>query len=236
MTTYQGNGSGTTGTGLDQLVEITLNDPAWPTRIKYGLITKADVEAGAAAADGLNHLIVDGIKETGIAKDGVLDGADMRPLNSYIRTNEYNAFLKFHGNDEGNTETGFHRVQGDGGASKLYGKDAIDTVADEIYHLGFTINGKTLENEDGDANQSINVVAKYMNNLLAGDLADGSLANGSAKTSATSPSNTSTNTSTSTSTNTTPAPARTPTPKTSPTRPRDSMFWRTGFSPMQACR
>ncbi len=169
-----------TGTGLDDWVDIILNDPAWPTRIGYGLISKADVQAGAEAANGMNHIIVDGIRETGVANDGSLNGTDMREVNEYIRANHLNEWVRFHGDDEGNAETGFHRVQGDGGASKLYGKNAITTVMDEAYHLGFQIKGKTLYNEDGDANQSINVVARYLNNALADDLANGSLSGGSA--------------------------------------------------------
>ncbi len=169
-----------TGTGLDAWVNIILNDPAWPTRIGYGLLTQEDVEAGADAANGMNHIIVESIIETGVANDSTLNGADMRLVNEYIRTNHLEDWIALHGDDEGNVETGFHRVQGDGASSKLYGKSAVDSVMDETYHLGFEIVGRFLYNEDGNVNQSINVVASYLNQALAADLANGSLSNDTA--------------------------------------------------------
>ena len=43
-----------------------------------------------------------------------------------------------HGDDEDGEETGFHLVQNDGAKTRLFGdENAIDTVADGIYHLGF---------------------------------------------------------------------------------------------------
>jgi len=161
---------GTTGTGLDQLVNIIVADAGLPVTVPT-----SEIAEGARAADGMNHILVEAITETGSADDGSLDAVDMHAVNSYIRGNYLNEWIELHGDDEGDEETGFHLVQGDGATTQLYNKNAVNSVADEIYHLGFKINGLTLENEDGDPNQSINVVANYLNKLLVNELTDGSL-------------------------------------------------------------
>ena len=82
-----------------------------------------------------------------------------------------------HGDDENGEETGFHLVQNDGAKTRLFGDDnAIDTVADGIYHLGFKISGTQLLNEDGNANAQLEDVAFWLNELLDADLQVGKLA------------------------------------------------------------
>jgi hypothetical protein len=51
----------------------------------------------------------------------------------------------------------------------------VNTVADGIYHLGFTIDSNRLLNEDGNKNAAVSDVATWLNSLLATDLANGSL-------------------------------------------------------------
>ena len=77
-----------------------------------------------------------------------------------------------HGDDEDDSETGFHLVQNDGATTQLFGdENAVNTVADGIYHLGFAIEDGSLLNEDGNANASLKDVAFWLNELLASDLA-----------------------------------------------------------------
>ncbi len=164
---------GTTGTGLDQLIEIITSDVGLNRRIATSEIT-----GGANAADAMNGMIVEAIVQTGVANDGTFNSADVRDLNRYLQANYEDAWTNYHGDDEGHEETGFHLVQNDGASTRLFdGKNAVNTVADGLYHLGFDIRGNRLLNEDGDANASLDQVAFWLNELLADDLAQGSLAN-----------------------------------------------------------
>ena len=165
--------SPTTGTGLDMLVDTINNDLGLNQRT-----SGEDIAAGASAADQMNQIIIQGIRETGIANDGALGASDLRDLNAWIRENALNRWIELHGDDEGNgDETGFHRVQNDGGKALLFGKKAVDTVADGIYHLGFEIKHGRFLNEDGNGNVSIEAVAHWLDSLLKKELLDGSLAN-----------------------------------------------------------
>ena len=66
-------------------------------------------------------------------------------------------------------------MQNDGAKSRLYANNAVDTVADGIYHLGFEIDGYRFLNEDGNGNVSVETMAYWLNDLLADDLVAGSL-------------------------------------------------------------
>jgi hypothetical protein len=163
---------GSSGTGLDQLVGIITSDTT--------LLRKAgaaDVAAGASAADALNHLIVQAIRATGVANNGDLTVADLYAVNAWLRGNRLGDWTTLHGDDECNAETGFHRVQNDGASGRLFDRNAVDTVADGIYHLGFEICDGRVLNEDGDANASLIKVSEWLGSLLAADLAGSGLKN-----------------------------------------------------------
>ena len=156
-----------TGSGLDQLVDIITSDERLQNRI-----SAEDIQGGAEAANEMNAIIVEAVKATGVAHNGKITGSDVRDINSYIRENHLERWTELHGDDEGNEETGFHLVQNDGANSRLFGKNAVNTVADGIYHLGFEIEGNRLLNEDGNRNVSLNQAADWMNQLLADDFSD----------------------------------------------------------------
>jgi hypothetical protein len=159
--------SGTTGTGLDQLVEIINEDAGLQSRLPL-----AEQNAGAAAANAMNEIIVDGIRELGLARDGSLSVADVTRLADHIQANHAEAFMAAHGDDEGNVETGFHLVQNDGALTELYGRNAVNTVADGLYHLVFGYEGDRLINEDGNRNVRLEEATDWLNRLLADDLAE----------------------------------------------------------------
>jgi hypothetical protein len=161
---------GTTGTGLDQLVNLIAQDGGLNRRISTSQITE-----GACAANEMNKLIIQAIKVTGVANDNTLTTADVRVLNLYIRANHLEAWTRFHGDDAGDVETGFHKVQNDGATSRVFGRNAVNTVADGLYHLGFQISRNNFVNEDGAANVSVEQVTVWLNSLLQADLANGSL-------------------------------------------------------------
>ena len=164
---------GSTGTGLDQLVELIVDDTGLNDRI-----SQAQINAGATAANGMNQILVDGIRATGIADDGDLTALDMRDLNAWIRAKHGAEWTALHGDDEEGVETGFHLVQGDGATDYLYSTETVNTLADGLYHAGFSIQWDRFVNEDGNGNASLGDVATWLSLLLADDLADGALGSG----------------------------------------------------------
>ena len=169
-----------TGTGLDKLTKVILDSDGLQMRVGFGQLTEDEIYTAAVAADKMNDIILEGINETGIANDGVLDKAEMRDLQGYIHGNYAAEWSQLYGNDTNGQSTSFHLMLGWGHDAELFGRQAICHVAKDVYQLGFDLNGYMLENEDGNQGQSINVVAGHLNKLLAGDLADGSLAGSSA--------------------------------------------------------
>jgi Ca2+-binding RTX toxin-like protein len=164
---------GTTGTGLDALVDTIEND----TGLNDNL-SQRQINDGAAAADAMNALIVEGIKATGIADDGDLTALDVVDLGHWIAAHHLAEWTGLHGNDENGHETGFHLVENDGSRAYLYFEDAVDTIAEGIYDLGFGTQWDRFKNEDGNANERISDVSDWLTLLLQKDLADGSLASG----------------------------------------------------------
>lgn len=162
---------GSTGTGLDQIIDIIYNDEGLNKRISTG-----DMREGAAAADAMNTIVVDAIRATSIASDGEISIDDARTLNQYIHTHYEHEWIELHGDDENGEETGFHLVQADGAKTRLFEKNAINKVADGIYHLGFpAANKRRLLNEDGNKNASFKNLSLWLNGLLAKDLQNGNL-------------------------------------------------------------
>ncbi len=164
--------AGTTGTGLDALVDVITADPGLMNRISLN-----EINAGAAAADTMNKIILQSIKANGLANDGRITASDVATLADFIKTHHGNVWTRAHGDDENNTETGFHLVQGDGGQTRLYADAAVNTVADGLYHLGFGHKSGRLINEDGNGNASLSDVAFWLDELLRDDLEAGTLYN-----------------------------------------------------------
>jgi len=158
--------AGTTGTNLDMIVNVILND--------RGLLKKvptSDLRAGATTADAMNHLIVEAIKAEGLGNDKKLTTADIRTVNNYLVTNYAEKWAELHGDDEDGEETGYHRIQNDGATTRLYADNVMNTIADGIYHLGFATNrSDRLLNEDGNANQRFEKVAWWLDSSLKKDL------------------------------------------------------------------
>ena len=161
ITYYYGDPS-TTGTGFDRLTDWMRLDPG------LALWTSAmDINDGLAAADRLLHLYVDAIAAMGVNSDGWITRNDLRLINSWIRDNRYAEFVEDHGDDEGDgTETGFHKIQNDGGSTQFFDRNLINTVADGMFHVGFEIEGEVFVNEDGDRNQSLSDVSSWVNYFL----------------------------------------------------------------------
>ncbi len=162
---------GTTGTSLDYIVLYIYNEP--------GLLRKVsmeDIRVGARSANGMNELIVQAIKATGVASNDYISKDEVKELNVYLSTNYQGEWMALHGDDEDDEETGYHRVQNDGALGYMYNRNVINNLADSIYHLGFpTPYDKNLVNEDGKKNASFSSVAYWLNKSLQEDYREGLL-------------------------------------------------------------
>jgi hypothetical protein len=159
--TYFYSDQSTTGTGLDRIVDTIKLDRGLSKNT-----SAADINAGAAAANSLNTLILEAIAATGVYGDQWISRADLRTINQWINTYKYPLFVDLHGDDENGVETGFHLVQNDGADTKYFGKNLVNTVADGIYHIGFTIDGNNFQNEDGNNNASLDDVSAWLNYFI----------------------------------------------------------------------
>ena len=164
---------GTTGTGLDFAVRLVGSDPGLASRL-----TGQQIADGAAAADGMNQLIMSAMRATGAANDGVITTSDVYEMTQYIRARSLQTFTALHGDDENGIETGYHLVQGDGQSNELFGERAVDTIADGIYHAAFDIRWDRFANEDGNTNARLADVADWLTLLMRDDLDAGRLDSG----------------------------------------------------------
>jgi len=148
----------TTKTGLDRATDMIMADKGLDRKI-----SDQDIADGADAANGMSAIIHEAIDKQGLANDGVINVADIRQINSYIRDNYQEEWVTLHGDDENGEETGFHLVQNDGARTRMFGKNFVNTVADGIFHLGFQIQGNNILNEDGDRNATLTDLADWVN-------------------------------------------------------------------------
>ncbi len=162
-----------TTSGLDRVISIIRDDKRLNKRV-----TEEDIEIAISSAKRMNEIILEAIINKGLANDKKISIADTREINDYIFHNYHDEWVVLHGDDEEDSETGFHRVVNDGAKTKLFGKNAINKIFDSIYHLGFETHLKNrLLNEDGNKNASYKHVAEWLNSLLKDDLASNKLIN-----------------------------------------------------------
>ncbi len=162
-----------TTSGLDRVISIIRDDKRLNKRV-----TQEDIEVAINSAKRMNEIILEAIVNKGLANDKKISIADTREINDYIFHNYHDEWVVLHGDDEEDSETGFHRVVNDGAKTKLFGKNAINKIFDSIYHLGFETHLKNrLLNEDGNKNASYKHVAEWLNSLLKDDLASNKLIN-----------------------------------------------------------
>ena len=155
----------TSGSDLDRIVETIVADPGLQASI-----SPVQISGGAQAANDLNQLIQDGIAALNAQghadrDDTRLSAAEVTWINSWIQSDpaRYALFVERHGDDENGIETGYHLVQNDGATTQLFGQNAVNTINDGIYHIGFTINvDGRFQNEDGDAKARVSDVAEWI--------------------------------------------------------------------------
>ncbi len=159
----------TTGTAFDFIIDTIFNDEGLLLKVSM-----ADIREGARSANGMNELLVEGIRATHIADDHFISTDEVRTLNQYLVANHAQLWAELHGDDEDTKKTGYHLVQNDGARGVSYGKNIINQWADSVYHLGFyTSSDKRLVNEDGDKNASFKKLSYWLNMLLQEDYEKG---------------------------------------------------------------
>ncbi|MBM2575559.1 hypothetical protein JQC91_04510 [Jannaschia sp. Os4] len=151
---------------LSTITETVLADEGIQFRV-----SDADLAGAEDAAELMNDVIAAAMAATGVNDDGRLTPEDLAALSRHIRADDalYADFLEGHGDDEGDLETGYHLVQGDGGTSLFQGRRLVDTIGDAIYHVGFRIVDGRFQNEDGDQNETVADVAGWLNWFVNGE-------------------------------------------------------------------
>lgn len=150
---------------LSSLITALSNDPGLVANV-----STTERQKGLDAAAALNALLLKVIEAKGLNADGWIRPEEMSIISTTMQGNavDYLAFLRAHGDDEGNLETGFHLLQNDGGTLKFRGRMFVDTVADAIYHYAFDIVNGRYVNEDGNENELARDVAGWLNYFLNG--------------------------------------------------------------------
>jgi hypothetical protein len=107
----------------------------------------------------MSILILNSIKEMGMAKDWKISDSDVRKLNTYMFKKYHSEMVQLHWDDDKWKETWFHKVVNNWGKMKWkipvkrkYKK--ANRVADWIFHLWLykTKNRKKILNEDWNKN------------------------------------------------------------------------------------
>jgi Ca2+-binding RTX toxin-like protein len=153
----------TTNTGLDRITDMIMADAGLATNR-----TEAQITEGADIANQFNQMIVNALQATNALGDNWISKQDVQAMNTWIRADadRLAKWTALHGDDDGNSETGFHLVVNDGANSAAFGRNLVNTVADGIYHMGFKIRGSNFLNEDGNSNASVGDVANWLNYFL----------------------------------------------------------------------
>ncbi len=161
----------TSNSGLDEMLNIIKNDEGLQSKVPY-----TDIQEALFYSNEMNKIIIKSIKETGIANDEKLTSLDLKILDKHIYENYFTEFKTYHGDDENGDEYGFHLVQNDGATTKLFDKNAVNTIIDGIYHVGFgSANKNNIYNEDLNNNQKYSDLAYWLSYFLKDDLKDDSL-------------------------------------------------------------
>jgi Ca2+-binding RTX toxin-like protein len=130
----------------------------------------ANINEGIKAARLLNEVLGEVIEKFNFNSDNMITAAEMKKISDEVRATpllHYN-FIQGHGDDAGNVETGYHKLQNNGGDLEFQGRNFLDTVIDAIYHFGEEYVGNNFLNEDGNLNETVADIAGWLNYFLNG--------------------------------------------------------------------
>jgi hypothetical protein len=169
--------AGTTNTGLDKLVDLIASNSGLQNRL-----TSSQRNEALQSIDALNKVIIEAIKTTGIANDGIITGGDLVDINRYIKANGLAAFNNNIG-EPGKSGFGLaldaSSTQGMFGSNGVRSADAVKHVANGFSLLGgeFDTERGIVLREDGTTYRRLPEVAGWLNELLAADIKAGRLDN-----------------------------------------------------------
>ncbi len=155
-----------TSTKLERLVSRLYADQGLANEVSGSTLA-----AGVAAARKMNDVLGTAIERLEVNSDGVITPDEVKQISRTIRADQtlYAEFLAGHGDDEGSVETGFHKIQNNGGSMLFQGRNFVNTTADAIYHIGLEYKGANFVNEDGDKNERIDDIAGWLNYFINGE-------------------------------------------------------------------
>ena len=156
-------GPGVSPIGFDRIISSILSDSGLASKIPA-----TQIAAGAYSASALSLMLTQGLNAIGALTDNHVTSDEITALNNWVRSDaqRYFTFVGLHGDDTGTKEWAFHLVQNDGGTSRAFGKNLINTVADGLFHFGFAIQNGAFVNEDGTANATVADVASWVEYYL----------------------------------------------------------------------
>ena len=123
----------------------------------------------------MNEIIVEAIRATGVANDQMLNAADVRDINAYIRTHYATQWITLHGDDEDTVRDRFpSRPERRRDDLPVWRRECCRYGRRRHLSPGFEIQCGRLLNEDGNENATLKDVAFWLNKLLAKQLAKSS--------------------------------------------------------------
>ena len=170
---------GTTGTGLDELLDIIETDPGLQSAAG---LTPSELAEGAAAADALANLLVEALAATDAGVDWNFSSADMRAVNAYLQDNHGSEWATLYG-VEGSDESGFRLVGSEGASTSyttdgIYYRSAIDFYLDGFLMLGNDIEEERVTDWAGRTRQPVHELALWLAAVVQDDIAEGRFGGG----------------------------------------------------------
>ncbi len=154
----------TAGTAYDRIVESSAVD-----RGLRANIPQEEWDAGLAAANALNAMIAQGIAATRIGADKRITAAEVATLNAWFRATP-RPLRPVPGPARGRRGWRGDRLS-PGAERRRAGGDVrrnlANNIADSLYHIGFQIVDGRFQNEDGDANASVEEMGAWLTYFIA---------------------------------------------------------------------
>lgn len=179
--TFAASSLATTGTGLDEIVDIIVDDSS----LKASL-PQSTIDQGATYADDIEVIFLEGLAATDSSYNAAtgqlttaLTTTDIVKIEEWIRANPtlLAQFVADHGDSGDGTDegpSGYHLVKGQAVGTDLFQQAAVNTVIDGMLHIGFPIDAGSdgalesgrIQNEDGAANATIQQLTDWYNYFL----------------------------------------------------------------------
>ncbi len=154
-----------TGTGLDRIIPFILKEKG----LNYNLPKSSLITAAKAAAQ-MNVMLVDAIRETGVADNKNISAAEIKILNEYILANNAQEWQDARG------AAGYGKIHNRGAVTLIGGENRINHDGRTLYQLGFESPYNTdLVYKNGQIEASYGEVSYRLNGILRSSYKNGTL-------------------------------------------------------------